>query len=343
MSIGVTLLMLALLIAGLLYACEAFTNAIEWLGHKLGLNEGAVGSVLAAVGTALPETLVPLVALAASAWMGQAGGGEVALGAIVGAPFMLSTLAMGVSGVAVLVAARQGLRTLEVTADGVVMERDLRFFLICFTPAMAAGFIPSRPLHLALGVALLGAYAYYVKKTLDDPGELSGMPEALHFGRNHDNPPLALVVTQVVVSLLGIALAAHFFVGRVEHLATLLAASPLILSLVITPVATELPEKFNSVLWIRARKDTLALGNVTGAMVFQSCIPVTVGLWLTPWHLSGSSMIAAGVAWLAGMFQYLQVRRTGRMTLQALLLGAVFYVAFIGYVVVKTMAPGMVP
>ncbi len=346
MSIGITLLILTLLIGGLLYACEAFTNAIEWLGHKLGLNEGAVGSVLAAVGTALPETLVPLVALAAAAWMGQAGGGEVALGAIVGAPFMLSTLAMGVSGVAVVVAARQGLRGLEVTADPVVMERDLRFFLICFTPAIAAGFLPAglaftRPLHLALGVILLGAYGWYVKKTLEDPGELSEMPEALHFGRNHEDPPLSLVITQVVVALLGIGVAAHFFVGQVEHLAALWNVAPLILSLVITPIATELPEKFNSVLWIRARKDTLALGNVTGAMVFQSCIPITVGLWLTPWHLSGSSMVAAGTAWLAGMFQYVHVRRTGKMSVGSLVLGALFYVACIGLVAARDHLPWM--
>ncbi|HNC05350.1 MAG TPA: hypothetical protein PLS38_03490, partial [Solirubrobacterales bacterium] len=40
-----------------------FTNAIEWLGHKLNLGEGAVGSILAAVGTAMPETLIPIVAI----------------------------------------------------------------------------------------------------------------------------------------------------------------------------------------------------------------------------------------------------------------------------------------
>ena len=32
-------------------------------------------------------------------------------------------------------------------------------------------------------------------------------------------------------------------------------------------IATELPENVNSVLWIRRRKDTLAMGNITGAMV----------------------------------------------------------------------------
>ena len=186
---------------------------------------------------------------------------------------------------------------------------------------------------------MLGAYAYYVKKTLDEPGELGEMPGALHFGRNHENPPMTLVVAQVVVSLLGIAIAAHFFVGRVEHLSTLWGVAPLILSLVITPVATELPEKLNSVLWIRARKDTLALGNVTGAMVFQSCIPITVGLWLTPWNLSGASLLAGAMAWCAGVFQYVQLRRTGRMTVINLVLGIVFYATCITLIAAGSLLP----
>ena len=40
-----------------------FTNAVEWLGKRMNLAEGAVGALLAAVGTALPESVIPIVAL----------------------------------------------------------------------------------------------------------------------------------------------------------------------------------------------------------------------------------------------------------------------------------------
>ncbi|MDQ3238452.1 MAG: sodium:calcium antiporter, partial [Actinomycetota bacterium] len=46
-------------------AAALFTNAVEILGNRLNLGQGAVGSILAAVGTALPETMIPVVAVIA--------------------------------------------------------------------------------------------------------------------------------------------------------------------------------------------------------------------------------------------------------------------------------------
>ncbi len=97
----VVVLVLAFLI--ILVGAELFTNGIEWFGRKLGLAEGAVGSVLAAVGTALPETMIPIIAILFATGEHSA---EVGIGAILGAPFMLATLAMFVTGVAVLYVGR---------------------------------------------------------------------------------------------------------------------------------------------------------------------------------------------------------------------------------------------
>ena len=65
----------ALVLAGALL----FTGAVEWIGHKLNLGVGAVGSILAAVGTAMPETLIAIVALISA----NEGSEDVAIGAIV--------------------------------------------------------------------------------------------------------------------------------------------------------------------------------------------------------------------------------------------------------------------
>ena len=110
---------------------------------------------------------------------------------------------------------------------------------------------------------------------------------------------------QVVVALGLIIGGAELFVGAINDLAELFGISQLVFALLVAPIATELPEKFNSVIWVRRRKDMLALGNMTGAMVFQSSFPVAIGLLLTPWHLEGpawwprsSRCVAGAVLWL---------------------------------------------
>ena len=74
-----------------------------------------------------------------------------------------------------------------------------------------------------------------------------------------------------------------------EHLSKSVGIPAGLIALVLAPLATELPEKFNSVIWLRDNKDTLAIGNITGAMVFQSTIPVSIGVLFTP----GSSTSSA--------------------------------------------------
>jgi cation:H+ antiporter len=93
--------------------------------------------------------------------------------------------------------------------------------------------------------------------------------------------------------------AAQLFVSNIEHLAHGLGVDPLILTLVIAPLATELPETLNSVIWVRQGKDTLALGNVTGAMVIQSMPLVAFGMLTTGWRL-GDPALAAAFAALVG-------------------------------------------
>jgi len=87
-------------LAAILIAAYLFTNAVEILGDRLGLSQGGVGSVLAAVGTALPETMIPIVAILGAVFAGRdpESAGEIGIGAILGAPFMLATLAMFVVG-----------------------------------------------------------------------------------------------------------------------------------------------------------------------------------------------------------------------------------------------------
>ena len=331
----------------ILAGSELFTNGIEWIGEGFGLSEGAVGSVLAAVGTALPETLLPLVAILS----GHDTGEEIGTGAILGAPFMLTTLAMVVIGVAVLLAARGGRRSTDLRFDAAVLRQDLGYFLVMYALAVIAGLLHSKPVDYALVIVLVVGYVYYVRRHFQaPPGELDAEAgseiKPLYvwqvFRRAKRSLPawdkdasVRAPFVQVGLALALIVGGAELFIHAVDDVASLFDISPLAFSLLVAPIATELPEKFNSVIWVRRRKDTLALGNMTGAMVFQSSFPVAIGLLLTPWELEGPALVAAVIALLAGGALWLQVRFRGRLTAPMLLLQGIFYVGYVTYVLTQ--------
>src|SRR6476646_2597145 len=146
----------------ILAGAELFTNGIEWFGKKLGLAEGAVGSVLAAVGTALPETMIPIIAIL---FASGASSHAVGVGAILGAPFMLATLAMFVTAIAVLVVGRRRPTGDDMQVDTHVLSHDIRYFVIAYALAIGAAFLPLEPVWLKwiVAVVLIGIYAWYVK------------------------------------------------------------------------------------------------------------------------------------------------------------------------------------
>jgi len=315
----------------ILLGCDLFTNGIEWAGKKLDLGEGAVGSVLAAVGTCLPETLIAILAIVFGARHGQ--GADVGIGAILGAPLMLSTLAFCVTGAAVLVFARLRRRTALMTVNHRVLGRDLRYFFMVFGLSAAASFLPrlAKPAVAALLVLLYGTY---IRQTFADNDGAGGAEEIspLHFHRSTGEPPLWLVLGQSVAGVGVLVLGAHLFVGELTAISIDTGISTLVLSLILTPVATELPEKFNSVLWVRQRKDTLALGNISGAMVFQSSIPPAIGMLFTPWVLDDRALACVAVAVVSTAVAWAEMTWRPRLSPWSLLLGGPFYLFYLAWV-----------
>ncbi|MBR8301902.1 sodium:calcium antiporter [Burkholderia dolosa] len=303
----VMLVELAFMLIVILVAAELFTNALEHLGERLNISEGVTGSLFAAVGTALPETMVPLLALIGGT-SNQAVNEEIGVGAILGAPLMLATLTTFLMSVAVI--GSRGLRgTIAPERSGFV--RDLNYFLAAFVLAAGAMFVPhhNSAIRALLAAAMVGIYVLYVFMTfrassrLVDAGHGTEAPHAMFLSRIGMPTNLATIALQL---LLGVALlvgGAKGFIHGVERVSQLIGVSALLLSLIIVPIATELPEKINSVLWIRRRKDTLAFGNITGAMVFQGTLLPAIGIMLTPWEprpevLTGVIITIAAALWL---------------------------------------------
>ena len=326
-TIGLIVSLVAILIAAYL-----FTNAVEILGDRLGLGQGSVGSVLAAVGTALPETMIPIVAILGAVFAGRdpESAGEIGIGAILGAPFMLATLAMFVVGAAILGYRRRREAGATVDVDDKVIGRDVGFFLLAFAVAAGVGLF-DLPVWASVLVAVLlvAAYVLHVDQTLRSGGGLEDVPERLTFWRHPSQAPMWAIIVQFGGALALMVVGAHMFVGAIEQISEALGIPAGLISLLLAPLATELPEKFNSVLWVRDGKDTLALGNITGAMVFQSTIPVAIGILFTDWNLTGLSLLSAILALLSGGFIYSRLMRKQHIRDRHLLVGGVYYALFV--------------
>lgn len=318
----------------ILLAAELFVNSVEWLGKLLNLSEGAVGSILAAIGTALPETLIPIIALLSG---NAKDASEIGIGAILGAPLMLSTLTMFVTGCAVIAFKKKRKHKDKVVVNYTTVSRDLKFFIFAFILALICGFIPEdyKNIKVIIAAILFVSYLIYVIRIVkENSSNDSDLPDLYFaFGNKKiikNKNVIILVLIQLVLALTLIVVSAEKFVDSLTFVSALIGIPAFVLSIILTPIATELPEKFNSIIWISKEKDTLALGNITGAMMFQASILPAIGILLTDWSLTTSgTFLSAIIAIISASLLLFELKTKKHMTVKMLLTCGSFYLLFI--------------
>jgi cation:H+ antiporter len=308
----VTLALLLLLAAAIYLSCEYFVNGVEWVGRRLHLGATTTGTLLAAFGTALPESAVTFVAVVVGKDPAQK---DIGVGAALGGPLVLATIAYTVIG-AVLLMNRKRLQRADacVNVDHKRLSRDQMWFLVIFVVKVALGLVvfSFKPL---LGVLFLLAYAAYVWRemtTQEHPADEHSL-EPLKFRPRTPSPSLSWALAQTLLALVVIGFAAQSFVGQLDALATYLRWPPHLVALLLSPVATELPETMNAVIWVRQGRERLAFANVSGAMMIQATVPSALGLFFTPWHFDtvltwAGILTAVAVVILWSLFQRGRVR-----------------------------------
>jgi cation:H+ antiporter len=281
----------------------------------------------------MPETLIAIVGLIGA----EEGADQVEFGAIVGAPFLLATLAMGLVGLFAYLYRERREQGLELDAHKPTLERDLIFFLVFFALSLALAWGAPDPVRIPIGILVVLAYFVYIQRTLSGSGDVQDRAslDPLIFDRRAErraNPGLLLCTLQLLVGLGAMIGGAHLFVEELLHIAESIGVEAVVLALILAPLATELPEKVNSFFWVREGKDALALGNVSGAMVFQSMIPVGIGLLFTDWELSGNAALSVALGLAGGLLAYVTLHRGNRFTLPAVIAWFVLYASFIAVV-----------
>lgn len=311
-------------------AAEAFTNAVEWIDAKSKLTRGAAGAIVAAIGSSLPETIVAIIALVV---LRDPRSQAIGIGAVIGAPFMLATVIFSLIGVIALVRRRRPAQpALDIPVAPTIFGGTL--FLATFALALGASFLHARSAHVAASVVVLIAYAaylYYHLRAQDQAGEET--PPPLRIAPRSRNPSFVLITLQLALGLALSIVASKLFVGSLWQVSLVFGLSPFIISIYLSPIATELPEASSVMLWMRRKEDNLAMGNVLGAMMFQTSIACAIAMFATPWQL-GPSAYAAGVASLiavAALVVTTLVRK--RVEPIALACAGVLYLGYIAFTV----------
>lgn len=272
-------------------ACEWFVNGVEWLGVRLAMGQQATGTVLAAFGTALPESVVTLVAVAG----GGAAAGQLGIGAALGGPLALATIAYATVGLTMLAAGKEIPAGVAAKDECRRLRRDQGWFLLLFALKILLGVLAFAGKYW-MALPFLAAYALYLRQEMrGEAGEAEGELEPLKLRPRFARPPLFWVVAQTGVALVVIYVASRLFVGQLGVIAPALGLPPQLAALLLSPLATELPETMNAVIWVRQGKYRLALANISGAMMVQATVPTALGLWFTPWLLDRALLIGAGV------------------------------------------------
>jgi cation:H+ antiporter len=322
--------LLFLLSAGAIYvACEYFVNGIEWLGRKLDLGATATGTVLAAFGTALPESAVTFVAVI---FGGTPQARDIGVGAALGGPLVLATIAYAVVGAALWANRRRlGRADGRVRVDHRRLARDQAWFLAIFVAKCALGLV-AFALKPWLGVLFLAAYAWYVWREIrsGDTAPEEEELEPLKFQPRAADPSLARVLLQAALALLVIAAASRVFVAQLDAIGLALGLAPHLVALLLSPVATELPETVNALIWVRQGKERLALANISGAMMIQATVPSALAIFATPWRFDATLVAAAVVTAVAIVYLWWLFRR-GRVDAHWLMPTGLLYAAFAAF------------
>src|SRR5258706_4831217 len=145
--------------------------------------------------------------------------------------------------------------------------------------------------------------------------------------RRRTRPATWAVVTQTLVTLAIIFVASQLFVHQLDAIGPMLGLSAAVTALLLSPIATELPEIMNAIIWVRQGKTSLALANISGAMMIQATVPSGLGLLFTPWRFD-TALLIAGIATMIAIGYLLNLLRTGKFNGKNLTFVGEFYLAF---------------
>jgi cation:H+ antiporter len=270
---------------------------------------------------------------------------DIGVGAAMGGPLALATVAYAATGVALLIKHRRDQRTqtavpvragaattpgagdepgraepahvLASPADAARLAKDQRWFLAVFVVKVTLGLVAFafKPM---LGLLFFAAYAVYFWREMRGGGDAGAQPEEeelepLKLQPKAASPATWAVVAQTLATLAVIFVSSRVFVAQLDAIGPMLGLSASVTALLLSPIATELPETMNAIIWVRQGKTKLALANISGAMMIQATVPSGLGLLFTAWKFD-TALIWSGAMTMVAIIYLLATMRSHKLS-----------------------------
>ncbi len=301
-----------------------FVNSIEYLAGKMGWSSSFTGSVVTPLFTSIPELFIFLIAVFTYS---HDKGYEIGIGAIIGEPFITSTLSYFLVLLSLLASYFAG----KTLSRGFAVSRQMRipYFLIAvlFPWIIIPGIFHSMYLQYAMGCAYLVSYVAYVWLVRRErPASMVETGEEAYFARLFGNPVYSLL--QILLAVLGLYFGSTLLVSSISQISSPQPGSALSLSILLIPMATAIPETIAGMIWAFAGKNDLAVGALVGENVLYATFYPGFSLLIVPWSLNLTAAIGIIGTALASAMYFAFVRR-GRIPVYVLSFGLVFFIVYI--------------
>ncbi len=317
MSILITLFLLAVGLAILIFGAEWLVKGASSIARRFGISPLIVGLTIVAFGTSTPELTV-------NVYSALKGSTDIALGNIIGSNIANILLILGVSALIV---------PLAVKSSTVKWEIPLALLAVILVFVFGSDRLFDGGAFDAItrtdGVAFLGIFAIFMfyifalaKKDsapADEGEKTEGKPVAFF-------PALGLVV----VGLGALVFGGKLLVDQAVVLATLAGLSEAVIGLTVVAVGTSLPELATSIIAALKKEADIAIGNVVGSNIFNVFWILGVSSVIAPLPATSGFFIDALVAVVAtfALFIAIFIGTRGRIDRWQ---GAVFVFAYIAY------------
>ncbi len=285
------------------------TKHAALLAESYRLSKYVVGFIVVAFISILPETLISLNA----AFEGNPSFG---LGTLFGSNIADLTLVFAI----LVLVAKRGLKV-----ESKILKKNYIYpFILLFPLVLGLDSYYSRVDGVIL--ILLGATFYYI--ALRD-GVDKSLPSSSGVGRwGH--------FLKLLISMIILLVGSHFTVTSAISLAGFLEISPILIGMLVVGVGTTMPELFFSIKCVKAKDDSLAIGDLLGTVLADATVVVGILALVAPFSFPLKIIYITGLFMIAASFLLFFFMRSERKIskVEAILL----FIFWLSFIVVEFLA-----